>query len=168
MPKPELRYDRMVEDALRSVVGRALSHVAQHGLPDNHHFYITFRTDHDGVVMPEHLRKRFPGEMTIVLQYQFWDLEVGEEAFSVTLSFSEVPGRLTVPYGAVVAFADPAVRFGLQFDVGEGETDAAEGASGPAEAESEAASRRQTKARAKRRAAAPSDKVVPLDTFRKK
>ncbi len=121
MADNELRYDRMVEDALRSVVSRALRHAAERGLSGDHHFYITFHTDHPGVVMPDHLRKHYPNEMTIVLQHQFWGLEVGPETFSVTLSFANEPERLTVPYAAVTAFADPSVRFGLQFDAGTGE-----------------------------------------------
>lgn len=114
-----LRYDRMVEDALLSVVHRSLTYAAEKGLPGEHHFYITFRTDHPGVDIPNHLRERYPGEMTIILQYQFWDLEVGDDIFSVTLSFSDVPEKLTIPFDAVAAFADPSVRFGLQFDVGD-------------------------------------------------
>ncbi|MHA1152460.1 MAG: SspB family protein [Alphaproteobacteria bacterium] len=120
MADNELRYDRMVEDALRSVVSRALSHAAERGLSGDHHFYITFLTDHPGVAMPDHLRGHYPSEMTIVLQHQFWGLEVGPEAFGVTLSFANEPERLTVPFAAVTAFADPSVRFGLQFDVGTG------------------------------------------------
>ncbi|MEQ8354848.1 MAG: ClpXP protease specificity-enhancing factor SspB [Kiloniellaceae bacterium] len=128
MSKEGLRYDRMVEDALRSVVRRALIHVAEHGLPGNHHFYITFRTDHPDVDIPPALQERYPGEMTIVLQHQFWGLEIDEQQFCVTLSFSDVPHRLVVPFSAVTAFADPSVRFGLQFDV-----DSADIAGGPAE-----------------------------------
>ena len=118
-----LRYDRMVEDALLSVVHRSLSYAAENGLPGEHHFYITFRTDHPGVQIPNHLRERYPGEMTIILQYQFWDLEIRDETFSVTLSFSDVPEKLTIPFEAVAAFADPSVRFGLQFDVGDSADD---------------------------------------------
>ncbi len=121
MADNELKYDRMVEDALRSVVGRALSHAAERGLSGDHHFYITFLTDHPGVTMPDHLRSHYPNEMTIVLQHQFWGLEVGPESFGVTLSFANEPERLTVSFAAVTAFADPSVRFGLQFDVGTGE-----------------------------------------------
>ena len=121
MTDKELRYDRMVEDALRSVVSRALIHAAERGLSGDHHFYITFLTDHPGVVMPDSLRSHYPNEMTIVLQHQFWGLEVGPKAFGVTLSFANEPERLSVPFAAVTAFADPSVRFGLQFDVGTGE-----------------------------------------------
>jgi hypothetical protein len=114
-----LRYDRMVEDALRGVVRQALTYAADNGLPGEHHFYITFRTDYPGVDIPAHLHERYPSEMTIVLQYQFWDLKVKAEFFEVTLSFADVPEQLHVPYDAVVSFADPAVRFGLQFESGE-------------------------------------------------
>ncbi len=117
MAKEELRYDRMVEDALRSVVRRSLIYVSEKGLPGNHHFYITFRTDHAGVDIPKALKDRYPGEMTIVLQHQFWGLEISEREFAVTLSFADVPHRLVVPFASVTAFADPSVRFGLQFDV---------------------------------------------------
>ena len=173
MASNELRYDRMVEDALRGVVGKALTHAATRGLPGDHHFYITFRTDDPGVVMPDHLRHRYPSEMTIVLQHQFWGLEVGSEAFSVTLTFANVPERLTVPYAAVVAFADPSVRFGLQFDV-------ADKSAEPAKATSEipvSGANEATEKPAAKPAARPAvelavdnsqENVVPLDTFRRK
>ncbi len=115
-----LRYDKMVEDALRQVLRQSLQFVEMHGLPGEHHFYITFRTDHPEVVIPGHLRARYPDEMTIVLQHQFWNLEVTEEYFSVNLSFSSKPDRLVIPFAAVAAFADPSVRFGLQFETEEG------------------------------------------------
>jgi len=115
----DLHYDVMVENALRGVVRQALAQVAENGLPGEHHFYVTFRSDHPDVVMPDALRERYPREMTIVLQYQFWDLEVGEDAFAVTLTFNNVSERLQIPLEAVVAFADPSVRFGLQFDAGD-------------------------------------------------
>jgi uncharacterized protein len=116
MGEDGLRYDAMVESALRGVVRRALSYAAERGLPGDHHFYVSFHTNHPGVDIPAQLRARYPNEMTIVLQHQFWGLDVGEEAFGVTLSFSDVPERLTIPFSAISAFADPSVRFGLQFD----------------------------------------------------
>lgn len=116
MSETQLPYDLMVEDALRSVVRRSLEVVASRGLPGNHHFYITFRTEHPGVKLPAYLRERYPSEMTIVLQYQFWGLEVREAEFQVTLSFNDKPERLVIPLEAIKAFADPSVRFGLQFD----------------------------------------------------
>lgn len=121
MGEEGLRYDAMVEQALRSVVRRALTYAAERGLPGDHHFYVSFRTNDPGVDIPAQLRSRYPNEMTIVLQHQFWGLDVGEEAFGVTLSFSDVPERLTIPFSAISAFADPSVRFGLQFDSSQGE-----------------------------------------------
>lgn len=130
MTKDWLRYDRMVEDALRGVVRRALTEVASSGLPGDHHFYLTFRTTEPGVHIAPPLRGQYPKEMTIVLQHQFWGLEVNEDHFAVTLSFGGKHERLVVPYHAVVSFADPSVKFGLQFEaaVPAGEDGEAEGA----------------------------------------
>lgn len=113
-----LPYSYWMEEALRHVVRDALSHAAEHGLPGDHHFYLTFRTTHPGVVMPGPLRARYPQEMTIVLQHKFWDLAVDKQAgtFSVRLSFGGVAALLTVPFAALAAFADPHVRFGLRFE----------------------------------------------------
>ncbi len=112
-----LPYDSWAAEALRGVAMAALVHVARHGLPGGHHFYLTFRTDHPGVELPQHLRQRFPEEMTIVLQHQFWDLAVDEAArrFRVGLSFGGVPATLVVPFAALTAFVDPEVQFGLSF-----------------------------------------------------
>ena len=118
MPDSLLPYDQWMEDALRAVVARALSHVIAEGmLPGEHHFYITFRTDYPGVNIPARLRQKDPGEMTIVLQHQFRDLFVDEAAgvFGVNLSFGGVNSALTVPLAAVTAFVDPQVQFGLRF-----------------------------------------------------
>jgi hypothetical protein len=119
-----LPYDEWTEAAMRQVVVRALAHVAAHGLPGEHHFYITFHTQHPGVVMPPRLRSQYPQEMTIVLQHQFWDLKVDEEAglISVGLSFGGVPSTLVVPLGAIVAFADPHIRYGMRFRPDRAET----------------------------------------------
>ncbi len=116
-----IRYDLMVQEALRHVIKEALDLAASEGLPGEHHYYITFSTLHPGVEIPDSLRAQYPEEMTIVLQHQFWQLSVGEEEFSVTLSFSGVPQTLKIPYTAVSAFADPHVRFGLQFHPDEDE-----------------------------------------------
>jgi hypothetical protein len=105
----------MVEKALRSVVRDALAVTAERGLPGAHHFYITFRTDHAGVDIPDFLRAQYPHEMTIVLEHQFWGLEVDDQRFSVTLSFHSQAQRLVVPLSAITAFADPSVKFGLEF-----------------------------------------------------
>jgi hypothetical protein len=115
-----LRYDKMVETALRGVVKSSVEEVIQYykghgGMPGEHHFYITFLTDYPGVKIPEYLRDRYPGEMTIVLQYQFSDLFVDTEKMGVTLSFNNVPERLVIPLSAISIFADPSVNFALQF-----------------------------------------------------
>lgn len=114
MKKNPLQYDKMIETALRGVVRQALEHAAEFGLPGNHHFYLTFKTGHAGVKLPEHLRAQYPDEMTIVLQNQFWGLEVSKECFEVTLSFNDAAERLTIPFAALTAFGDPSVKFGLQ------------------------------------------------------
>jgi hypothetical protein len=118
-PESLLPYDRWMEDALRQVVVRALNHAAAEGLPGQHHFYLTFRTDYPGVVIPPRLKAKYPQEMTIVLQHQFDELAVDEagRSFAVSLSFGGVRSSLTVPLDAVSAFADPHVQFGLRFGV---------------------------------------------------
>jgi uncharacterized protein len=117
VPDSLIPYDEIVQEALRAVVGRVLGQVESSGgtLPGNHHFYITFKTGAPGVSIPAHLKERFPDEMTIVLQNKFWDLTVEEAQFSVGLSFNQVPAKLVIPFGAITAFVDPAVDFGLQF-----------------------------------------------------
>ena len=112
-------YPQMVETALRGVVREALAHTAREGLRGAHHFYVSFRTDAAGVVLPDYLLAKYPDEMTIVLQNQFWGLEVRDQDFSVTLSFQNRPEQLTIPFAAVTSFADPSVKFGLQFTVAE-------------------------------------------------
>lgn len=120
-----LRYDKMVESALRGVVRKSIQEVIEHGLPGDHHFYITFLTDYQGVKIPDYLRERYPGEMTIVLQYQFSDLKVDDEFMQVTLSFNNIPERLKIPLSAISIFADPSVNFALQFQpLGEAVEDA--------------------------------------------
>lgn len=158
MTDTELYYDHMVDEALRGVMVRALRHAERHGLPGDHHFYITFRTDHPGAVVSKDLRARYPEEITIVLQHQYWDLKVEENQFSVGLSFNQTPQILVVPYAAVTAFVDPSVKFGLQFRPfvpGEGEAGEPQAAVEPT---GEAAAP----------APAASENVVALDRFRKK
>jgi hypothetical protein len=116
MPVDHLRYDILVQDALRAMVRGVLADAARKGLPGDHHFFITFDTTAEGVRLSERLRERYPEEMTIVLQHQFWDLKVTDEAFEVGLSFSGVPERLSVPFAAINGFADPTVQFALQFE----------------------------------------------------
>ena len=110
----EIDYPGLLRAALVEMVRRLLARVADEGLPGEHHFYLSFRTDADGVEMPAGLRQRNPREMTIVLQHQFWGLDVTDEGFSVTLRFGGTPTRLTVPWDALTAFADPSVPFGLR------------------------------------------------------
>lgn len=116
-PDSLIPYDEIVQEALRAVVGRVLGEIVRGGseLPGEHHFYITFKTNAQGVSIPDHLRERFPDEMTIVLQNKFWELEVREDGFSVGLSFNQIPAKLDIPFAAITAFVDPAVDFGLQF-----------------------------------------------------
>lgn len=116
-PDSLIPYDEIVQEALRAVVGRVLGEVQNTGgtLPGEHHFYITFKTGAPGVSIRDDLKERFPDEMTIVLQNKFWDLNVDEHGFSVSLSFNQRPAQLDIPFAAITAFVDPAVDFGLQF-----------------------------------------------------
>ncbi|MCJ2047620.1 SspB family protein [Methylobacterium sp. J-078] len=119
-----IRYDLLVQDALRGVVRKVLTDAAREGLAGEHHFYVSFRTEAPGVRMSQRLREKYPQDMTIVLQHQFWDLGVTEHTFEVGLSFSGVPERLLVPFDALTGFFDPSVQFGLKFDLSEGTEDA--------------------------------------------
>ena len=119
-----IRYDLLVQDALRGVVGRVLTDVARDGLPGEHHLYLAFDTCAPGVRISPRLKERYPEEMTIVLQHQFWDLIVTDQFFEVGLSFNGIPERLHVPYAALKGFFDPSVKFGLQFESVEDEGDA--------------------------------------------
>lgn len=114
-----IRYDLLVQDALRGVVGRVLTDVARDGLPGEHHLYLSFDTRAAGVRISPRLKERYPEEMTIVLQHQFWDLIVTDQFFEVGLSFNGIPERLHVPYAALKGFFDPSVKFGLQFESAE-------------------------------------------------
>lgn len=115
MAKDLIRYDLLVQNALKGVMRKVLVDAVKEGLPGDHHFYISFRTEAPGVRMSQRLRERYPEEMTIVLQHQYWDLAVTEHAFEVGLSFSGVPERLLVPFDALIGFFDPSVEFGLKF-----------------------------------------------------
>jgi hypothetical protein len=159
MAQDLFHYEKMVEGALRGVVREALQRAARDGLRSAHHFYIGFATRMPGVVIPDHLHARYPDEMTIVLQHQFWDLEITEHGFSVTLSFQKQLERLVVPFAAVRSFADPSVNFALEFAVPE--TAPAAGGAVPAlvEAPPEVAGKPADK---------PTGEVVTLDSFRKR
>jgi hypothetical protein len=117
MADDHIRYDILAQDALRGVMRKVLVEVARTGLPGNHHFFITFLTNAPGVRVSSRLRERYPEQMTIVLQFQYWDLKVTETGFEVGLSFSDVPEKLEVPFAAVRGFYDPSVNFELEFDV---------------------------------------------------
>jgi uncharacterized protein len=116
MPVDHIRYDILAQAALRGVVRTVLADTAKKGLPGEHHFKITFNTTAPGVRLSEAMRGRYPQEMTIVLQHQFWDLVVTEQAFEVGLSFGGIPERVAVPFDSITAFYDPAVQFGFQFE----------------------------------------------------
>jgi uncharacterized protein len=118
MDPDEIDYAAMLQEALRDVVRRAMEQVAEHGLPGDHYFYIGFRTDAPGVEVPRFLREQHPQEMTIILQHQFWGLEVTPEGFSALLSFGGSKQRISVPFAALTAFADPSADFGLRFGDG--------------------------------------------------
>jgi hypothetical protein len=162
MPEDLMRYDQLAQNALRGVVREALRKVERSGLPGEHHFYIAFHTRHPGVDIGERLAARYPREMTIVLQHQFWNLVVSEDRFQVELSFDNIPEKLMVPFSAVKGFLDPSVQFGLQFEVVNVEA--------TPEAENTAAAKPVTAETEVKEAEAPSEapKVVSLDAFRKK
>lgn len=183
MPEDHIRYDLLAQAALRGVVRTVLADVAKKGLPGEHHFKITFNTAVPGVRLSERMRAQYPQAMTIVLQHQFWDLAVGEEAFEVGLSFGGVPERIAVPFEAITAFYDPAVQFGVQFETAGEEAADAAGAPTPAPGKPAAPAGRPVADRDKTEAipvpAAPTPapppkdasgggEVVRLDRFRKK
>ena len=154
-------YGRYMEKAMRGVMAEVLGHVAEHGLPGDHHFYITFDTTHPGVDIPGWLAERYPDEMTIVMQDWFDDLAVMGDRFRVTLNFSDQPETLVIPFAAVATFVDPSVRFGLKFDDHDPD-EAGDFDDGTAEAEDEDAEAGEDE-----REEASSADVVSLDTFRK-
>jgi hypothetical protein len=116
MPVDHIRYDILTQEALRGVVRTILADAAKNGLPGEHHFYISFNTCSEGVRLSPRMLTQYPQEMTVVLQHQFWDLTVSDEAFEVGLSFGGIPERLVIPFAAIKGFFDPSVQFGLQFE----------------------------------------------------
>ncbi|MGE0095494.1 MAG: SspB family protein [Alphaproteobacteria bacterium] len=163
MARSMLRYDRLIEDALRGVVRQVLADAAEDGLPGAHHFYITFRTTHPGVEMSDRLRAQYPEDMTIVIQHQYWGLEVEESRFRVTLSFNRVQERLDIPFSAVTGFADPSVQFGLQFQPTEDGMPAVAPLAAPDNAAVSTPVEEETAQKPDERG-----QVVALDAFRKK
>jgi uncharacterized protein len=119
MATDHIRYDVLARDALRSVLRRVLADASEHGLPGEHHFFITFFSTAEGVKLSPRLLAQYPEEMTVILQHQFWDLVVTDDRFEVGLSFGGIPERLVVPFNAIKSFFDPSVQFGLQFEPAE-------------------------------------------------
>lgn len=188
-----IRYDILAQEALRGVIRKVLAEVAKAGLPGNHHFFITFLTGAPGVRISSRLKEKYPEQMTIVLQHQFWDMHVTDQLFEVGLSFGDIPEKLTVPFSAVRGFYDPSVNFELEFDVAvsQPESDNDEGGNvapieiasteAPVEkaekpksksrktaAEKEASASKDSNADEADKEAKPSADVVSLDAFRKK
>lgn len=125
LTEPDIDYPELIDAAMRSVVRSAMRQVEAAGfLPGDHHFFISFSTLHPGVDISPMLRQRYPEEMTIVVQHQYWDLVVEDDKFCITLSFNNIPEKLVVPFAALIAFADPAIKFGLQFHHTDWEEDA--------------------------------------------
>jgi hypothetical protein len=181
MAEDLIRYDVLAQEALRGLVKKVLTEVAQAGLPGEHHFFVTFNTQYPGVKISSRLMAEYPGEMTVVLQHQFWDLTVTDSAFEVGLSFKGVPEKLHVPLRAITSFVDPHASFALKFDVAADAAVATEKDTLPVEVEpaqsapTEAGKPRARKGRedkataGKAKAKEPGEAaVVSLDAFRKK
>ncbi len=188
-PEDLIRYDVLTQEALRDVIRKVLEEVSVAGLPGEHHFFITFRTDHPGVRLSTRMRERYPEEMTIVIQHSFWDLKVSDTGFEIDLSFDDILERLRIPFSSLKGFFDPHVKFGVQFDaeyleaanadMEDGEAPAAEVENLPQVAQKREvtkAKKKPAKAKAKddvseeTEAEEPNEsaEVVSLDQFRKK
>ncbi|MCP3476283.1 ClpXP protease specificity-enhancing factor SspB [Bradyrhizobium sp. CCGUVB1N3] len=172
MATDHIRYDVLARDALRGVLRKVLSDAAAHGLPGEHHFFITFMSKAEGAKLSPRLLAQYPDEMTIILQHQFWDLTVLEDRFEVGLSFGGIPERLVVPFSAIKSFLDPSVKFGLQFDTSDvAEVPPAALPAAPAPAAVSVPAPAAEKAEAEDEPTAPNQggaEVVRLDRFRKK
>jgi hypothetical protein len=169
MATDHIRYDVLARDALRGVLRRVLTDAAEHGLPGEHHFFITFLSTAEGVKLSPRLLAQYPQEMTIILQHQFWDLTVTEDRFEVGLSFGGIAERLVVPFNAIKSFFDPSVQFGLQFEPSDATADAP-AANLPAVASPSALPVPTAVTEEKDEPAKPTEgaEVVRLDRFRKK
>jgi len=184
MTVDHIRYDLLAQEALRGVVRTVLADTAKNGLPGEHHFYISFDTNADGVQVSPRMLAQYPKEMTIVLQHQFWDLVVSEGGFEVGLAFGGIPERLVIPFAAVNGFFDPSVQFGLRFEelTQESVAQDASGRAGQSVAESAAQSKEvpalapipsvanqaATTAAEQQAKSEAGAEVVRLDRFRKK
>ncbi len=160
-------YPTMIDDAMRGVVRKALQQVEAEGaLPGEHHFFITFDTNYPGVVISPALKKKYPQEMTIVLQHQFWDLHVNDSEFAVTLSFNKRPEKLVIPFAAMTAFADPSIKFGLQFHLADDDFDDEfeEGLN----FDDNNAGNDSNSAKGSDKESRPAAEVISIDSFRKK
>jgi len=172
MATDHIRYDVLARDALRGVLRRVLTDAAEHGLPGEHHFFITFVSTAEGVKLSPRLLAQYPEEMTIILQHQFWDLVVTEDRFEVGLSFGGIPERLVVPFSSIKSFLDPSVKFQLQFDPSDvaAETAAETLPAVPATSALPVPVTEPPAAESEAEPAKPSEgaEVVRLDRFRKK
>ena len=177
MADDHIRYDILAQEALRGVMRKVLAEVARTGLPGNHHFFITFLTGAPGVRISSRLRERYPEQMTIVIQFQYWDLKVSDTGFEIGLSFSDIPEKLEVPFSAVRGFYDPSVNFELEFDArGEpAEAGAPEKTEPVLQPVAEAKPAAKKKPAATKKETPPAEpaagkgaEVVSLDAFRKK
>ena len=151
----EIDYGNLMHNAMRSLIQDVLAEVKKNGLPGEHHFFITFDTNHTEVEMATWLKERYPTEITVVMQHWYDDLEVRDDGFSVTLNFGDTPERLVIPYEAILTFVDPSVEFGLRFETSEDE----DNADGPAVFSSNEANKAKTEKK--------TGQIVSLDSFRK-
>jgi uncharacterized protein len=172
MATDHIRYDVLARDALRGVLRRVLTDAAEHGLPGEHHFFITFLSTAEGVKLSTRLLAQYPEEMTIILQHQFWDLTVLEDRFEVGLSFGGIPERLVVPFNSIKSFFDPSVQFGLQFEANDVAAESPAASNLPAVPASSPTTLTvpEPAAESPTEPARPSEgaEVVRLDRFRKK
>jgi len=169
MDQDPFQYDIWIEEALKSVIRRSLNYAAENGLPGEHHFFLSFRTDLDGVEIPSYLRAEHPEEMSIVLQHEFDELIVNENAVWVTLQFKGKPERLRIPFEAMVSFADPSVNFGLQLKMtNEPEEDLQLDASAAQNLDADAAEMDADSAAPGGAGVRETGEVIVLDAFRKK
>lgn len=171
MSKETIDYPTLIDAAMRHVVRDALRQIDRYGLPNEHHFFISFQTNYPGVSISPQLKSRYPEEITIVIQHQFWDLQVTDEQFQVMLSFNNIPEKLVVPFDALTAFADPSIKFGLQFHGKRAITDK-DGVACPVTGhlphEKPQAAAFDEEAPAQETKAANDEKVVSMEAFRKR
>ncbi len=159
-----MNYEQLTQDAMRNVVKRALEHVVENGLPGDHHFYVSFDTNFPGVTISKTIYEQYPEEMTIVIQHQFWGLEVKDGMLRIELSFNNIPEKLEIPLMAIIGFFDPHVQFGIQFEIPTEIIEAIETLEKDAEQESNKTAEDSTEKNNDEQGA----QVVSLDAFRKK